>query len=66
MMKILFTYGYKNGIICGHVETSESDDECAKAREVTMKEKSGYVALYVINCTMKTVFMNILSHPAYY
>ena len=27
-------------------------------REVTMKVKSGYVALYVINGTMKSVFMS--------
>ena len=32
------------------------------AREVTIKLKSGYVALYVINSTMKTVFMSDLSH----
>ena len=31
------------------------------AREVTMTMKSGYVALYVINRTMKIVFM--ISHP---
>ena len=33
------------------------------AREVTMTMKSGYVALYVINRTMKIVFMSNLSHP---
>ena len=25
-------YGGENEIICGHVETSESDDECAKCQ----------------------------------
>ena len=33
IMKILFTcsgIGEENEIICEHVETSESDDECAK------------------------------------
>ena len=33
------------------------------AREVTIKMKSGYVALYVICDTMKTVFISTLSHP---
>ena len=32
-------------------------------REVTMKVKSGYVALYVINGTMQNVFISNLSHP---
>ena len=36
------------------------------AREITMKEKSCYIVLYVINGTMKTVFMSNLSQPAYY
>ena len=40
----------KNAMICGHFETSKSDDECAKCLE------SGYRALYVITGTMKIVF----------
>ena len=57
-------YGGQNEIICGHVETSESD-ECANAREVTMKVKSGYVALYGINGTMKTVLMSKIISSRY-
>ena len=33
------------------------------AREVTMTMKSGYVTLYVINRSIKTVFMSNLSQP---
>ena len=32
-------------------------------REVPVKVESGYVALYVISGTMKTVFMSNFSHP---
>ena len=32
-------------------------------REVPVKMESGYVALYVISGTMKTVFMSNFSHP---
>ena len=35
------------------------------AREVTMKVKSGYVALYVINGTMKTVLMSKIISSRY-
>ena len=33
------------------------------ARNFTLKVKSGYAVQYVINGTIKTVFMNNLSHP---
>ena len=32
------------------------------AKKVTMQVNSGYVALYIVNGTMKTVFMSNLSH----
>ena len=48
--------GGENEIICGHVETSESDDECAKCQGSYKKVKSGYIIQCVINGTMKTVF----------
>ena len=66
MMKILFTYS-------GMVARMKSSAAMLKpvkvmtnvrnAREVTMKMKSDYVVLYVINGTMKTLFMINLSRP---
>ena len=32
-------------------------------RKVTMRVRSGYIVQYVINGTMRTVFMSNLSHP---
>ena len=66
MMKILFTY---SGMVA-RIKSSAAMLKPVKvmtnvrnAREVTMKMKSDYVVLYVINGTMKTLFMINLSRP---
>ena len=65
MMKIIFTcsgLGARMKLYAAMLKPVKVMMNMRNAREVTMKVKSGYVVLYVIDGNIKTAFMSILSH----
>ena len=68
IMRILFRcsgLGGDKGIICGHVETSESD-ECAKCQGSCNEGEEWLCCPVCHQWSMKTVFMTNVSHTVYY
>ena len=66
MTKILFTcsgLGARMKLSVAMLKPLKVMMNVRNTRKVPVKVESGYVALYVISGTMKTVFMSNFSHP---